>query len=144
MTVQEISCGTVLFTVQDGEIRYLLIRAGEDGYCGFPKGHMERGETEEETAYRETWEETSIRPVIDSAFRAETSYTLKNGNRKKVIYFLGEYADQTPAHNHGFESLQYLSLPFKEARHALTFENARGILTRADGYIRNKYRDHVS
>ena len=135
----EKSCGTVLFTMCEGEPRYLLTRA-RDGYCGFPKGHMEGMETEAETAWRETWEETSICAEVDTGFRAETSYMLKNGNRKVVVYFVGEYADQTPCHNEGFESLDYLSLPFADARRALTFENARDILTRADGYIREKYK----
>lgn len=137
----ELSCGTVLFTVEAGKILYLLIQAPNDGYCGFPKGHMEAGETEEQTAYRETWEETSVKPEIDTAFRAETQYTLKNGNRKVVVYFAGEFSGQTPKHQEGFESLNYLLLPFDEARRALTFENAREILTRADAYIHRKYTD---
>ena len=136
--MQEKSCGTVLFTLCDGVPHYLLTRA-RDGYCGFPKGHMEGEETEEQTAWRETWEETSIRAEIDTGFRAQTSYTLKNGNLKTVVYFVGEYADQTPQHNEGFETLDYLLLPFSAARRALTFENARDILTRADAYIRKKY-----
>jgi len=138
--MQEKSCGTVLFTVTDGEPEYLLIRA-RDGYCGFPKGHMENEETEEETAFRETWEETSIKPSIDTAFRCETQYTLKNGNRKTVVYFLGYFCDQHPAHNEGFESLQYLLLPFEAAHRLLTFENAKSILRQADEYIREKYRE---
>lgn len=138
----EKSCGTVLFTLHDGVPHYLLTRA-RDGYCGFPKGHMEGAETETETAWRETWEETSIRAEIDAAFRAETSYTLKNGNLKIVVYFVGEYADQTPCHNEGFETLDYLLLPYDRAHRALTFDNAKDILTRADAYIRKKYRDRV-
>ena len=51
--MQEKSCGTVLFTLCDGVPHYLLTRA-RDGYCGFPKGHMEGEETEEQTAWRET------------------------------------------------------------------------------------------
>lgn len=141
--MQERSCGTVLFTVTDGEPKYLLIRA-RDGYCGFPKGHMEQGETEEETAFRETWEETSIKPHVDTAFRCETQYTLKNGNLKTVVYFLGHFSDQTPAHNEGFESLEYLLLPFKAAHRALTFENAKNILKQADDYIRKTYRELLS
>ena len=138
--MQERSCGTVLFTVTDGVPLYLLIRA-RDGYCGFPKGHMEQGETEEETAFRETWEETSIKPRIDTSFRHETQYTLKNGNEKTVVYFLGYYSDQSPTHNEGFESLEYLLLPFEAAHCALTYENAKNILKEAEDYIRKTYRE---
>ena len=141
--MQEKSCGTVLFTMKDGKILYLLTQAPHDGYCGFPKGHMEGEETEEQTAYRETWEETSIRASIDTAFREETRYMLKNGNLKLVVYFLGEYSEQTPKHNEGFERLNYLLLPFEEAHRALTFDNAKDILTRADAYIHKKLQDSI-
>lgn len=139
--MKEKSCGTVLFTRKGGKIMYLLTKAPDDGNCGFPKGHMEGNETEEETAYRETWEETSIRAEVDTGFRAETRYRLKNGNQKTVVYFVGEYRDQSPRHNEGFERLKYLLLPFEDARRALTFENAKDILTRANAYIQQKNED---
>ena len=49
----EKSCGTIPYTKQNGKLLYLLIRAKDDGYCGFPKGHIIQGETEEETAFRD-------------------------------------------------------------------------------------------
>lgn len=45
----ERSCGAVVFTRIGGEPRYVLVRSLE-GVYGFPKGHMEPGETPEETA----------------------------------------------------------------------------------------------
>ena len=77
--MKEKSCGTVLYTVKDNVIHYLLIKA-TDIYCGFPKGHIEPGETEHQTALRETWEETSIRAEIVGDFRREVTYKMKNGN----------------------------------------------------------------
>lgn len=131
----ERSCGTIPYTVRDGEILYLLVQAGDDGYCGFPKGHMESGETEAETAYRETWEETSLQVRVDKGFRYEIFYSMRNGNRKKVVYFLGEFSDQTPCHNQGFERFRYLLLPFEGACERLTFENARTMLKKANAYL---------
>ena len=55
----EKSCGTIPYTLINGTIHFLLIKA-KDGFCGFPKGHMENNETEIETALRETKEETSL------------------------------------------------------------------------------------
>ncbi|MBQ2716501.1 MAG: NUDIX domain-containing protein, partial [Clostridia bacterium] len=134
-TMREKSCGTVLYTVKDNAIHYLLIKA-TDTYCGFPKGHVEAGETEHETALRETWEETSIRAEIVGDFRREVTYRMKNGNEKTVVYFLAHYSDQTPAHNPGFEIRHFLSLPLDSACRALTFENTREILRDAEEYIK--------
>ena len=131
----EISCGTILFSRINDTVHYVLLRA-EDGYCGFPKGHVEAGETEQETALRETWEETSVRAHILHDFREVDQYRMPNGIVKRVIYFAAAFSDQTPAHNPGFESYEILLLPFEEAVSALTFENAKTILTKADTFIR--------
>ena len=45
----ERSCGAVVFTRTEEEPMYVLVRSHK-GHYGFPKGHMETGETEEETA----------------------------------------------------------------------------------------------
>ena len=47
----EKSCGAVLYTIENNEILYLLVRDSR-GICGLPKGHVEPGETEVETALR--------------------------------------------------------------------------------------------
>ena len=137
--MREKSCGTVPFTIKDGNVFYLLIQAKDDGYCGFPKGHVENGETEQATAYRETWEETSVKPRIISEFRRTVQYKLDNGNIKTVVYFLGDFTGQTPRHNAGFEYSNYLILPFEEAHRALTFDNSKKILRHADAYL----KEHV-
>ena len=134
--MKEKSCGTVLYTVKENVIYYVLLKA-RDGYCGFPKGHVEAGESEQETALRETREETSIRAEIVGDFRRETVYKMQNGNEKTVVYFLARYSDQTPAHNPGFEIRDHLVLPLEEACKALTFENTKEILRDAEEYIIN-------
>ena len=47
----EKSCGAVVFTRVGGELRYVLAQSLR-GHYGFPKGHVEPGETETETALR--------------------------------------------------------------------------------------------
>ena len=64
----EKSCGAVVFTRTDAGIRYVIIQSLE-GYYGFPKGHCEKGESEEETALREVYEETGLRVRIIPGFR---------------------------------------------------------------------------
>jgi 8-oxo-dGTP pyrophosphatase MutT (NUDIX family) len=134
----ERSCGTIPYTVRGGKLFYLLVKAKDDGPCGFPKGHVEDGESEIETALRETLEATSLRPIISDSFRYEISYDLKNGNQKTVVYFLADFGDQTPARNGDFEDFEYLILPFSEAYDALTFDNTKQMLKAADERLTGK------
>ena len=89
----EKSCGGVLYTMTHGGIRFVLIR-NIVGEYGFPKGHIERGETEEQTALREICEETGIRAKIKDGFRDEIEIVIKGGVVKTYVHFLAEYAGQ--------------------------------------------------
>ena len=111
----EKSCGTIPYTIEDGTIYYLLVKAKDDGYCGFPKGHVEVAESEVETALRETLEETSVTVSIDSGFRYEIPYPMNNGNTKTVVYFLANFQNEQPKRNNEFEDFIYLILPFEKA-----------------------------
>lgn len=51
-------CGIILFN--EKEQKYFLVYGRKSNKWGFPKGHMEVGETEEETALREFYEETGF------------------------------------------------------------------------------------
>ena len=133
--MHEKSCGTVLFKVVDETVYYLVIRSVKSGFCGLPKGHVESGESEEQTAYRETWEETSIKPEFINGFREETEYRLKNGNDKTVVFFLADYSDKTPAHNEGFENLEYLDMTYEEAYEALSLSKMKAILKLANDFV---------
>ena len=62
---KELSSGIVVFFRSKKSIEYLLLKHIQ-GHWSFPKGHIEEGETLEETAIRETFEETGI------AIRAES------------------------------------------------------------------------
>ncbi len=134
----EKSAGAVLYTVVNGEVLYLLIKADSNSDVGFPKGHVEPWETEKDAAAREIYEETSVKAEIKEGFRRETDYTMPGGIHKTVVYFTAEYHGQAPKHNEGFEHSEYLLLPFKEAYAALTFDNTKEILTLAHKHITQK------
>ena len=130
----EYSCGAVVFTRIDGAPHYLLVRAKDqpEGCHGFPKGHMEPGETERETALREILEETGLRVELLEGFRAVTEYDLPRppDTRKQVIFFLAEYADQQ-VHIQETELAGYVLAPFDEALALTEFADSKQILTDA-------------
>ena len=135
--MKEISCGTVPFTIRENRIFYLLIEGTPTGYVGFPKGHIEEGETQKATARRETFEETSIKAHIIPGFRRETHYCLSNGNEKTVVYFLCDFTGQTPAHCEGFETFIYHVLPFDEAHEKLRFRSDKSVLRAANKFVKD-------
>lgn len=86
---QEKSCGIVVIKDDNIKLSVLLIKHNM-GHWGIPKGHVEDGETEQETALREVFEETGIESEIVTDFREVISYSPKEGVLKDVVYFLGK------------------------------------------------------
>lgn len=132
----ERSCGAVVFTEVDGRRQYVLVKAG---YVGLPKGHIEAGESERETALREVYEETCVRTKLIPGFRRWVMYHMPNGNDKRVVYFLAQYQDQTP-HRNPEEFLKVMVLDYADALHALTFENDRATLRAAEYFLQRRQK----
>lgn len=127
---QEKSCGAVVFTCIDGEIKYVLAQA-LGGHYGFPKGHMEPGETEEETALREIYEEVNLRPELIPGFRAVSEYYIPEADsHKQVIFFLAEYRNQQIiCQKEELRSAPLVS--YEEALELLAYEENKRILADA-------------
>ena len=132
----ERSCGAVVFTRDGGEVRYVIVENPAGRGHGFPKGHVENGETDHETAKREIAEETALDVRFVGDFRREVTYPVGIGVMKKVVYFLAEYSGQSPRARHG-EIASVTVLPFDGALAKLEREDARRILCAADEYVRS-------
>jgi len=130
----EKSCGAVLFTMIDGKRHYVLIQTQDGRNVAPPKGHVEPGETEEETALREIKEETGVHAVLIDGFRKDIVYALPRGNQKHVVFFLAQYQNQT-AHSPQGEKGTVLMLPINEALAAISFDDAREVLVKADQFL---------
>ena len=131
----EKSCGTIPYTVKEGDIYYLIIKAKNHGYWGVPKGHVEPGETEIETALRETLEETSVKASIRQGFRHEINYVMGNGVNKTVVYFLASFQDQLPKRYKDYEEFEYLLISFNEAYQMLAFDSMKKMLKSANDFL---------
>ena len=84
----EKSCGAVVFRTHENKTQILLIRHYNGGHWAFPKGHVEKGETEEQTALREILEETGLSVQLDTGYRKVVTYSPRRDVIKDVVYFV--------------------------------------------------------
>ncbi len=135
---EEKSCGAVVFTKENGKIQYLLVQ-NLHGIYGFPKGHVEPGEGETETARREVFEETGLKVDFLPGFRAEDVYPSPaiEGVMKRVVYFLAEFSGQ----EYCFQKTEISGgglCAYQEAVNLLQFESTKRILTEANRFLSAK------
>lgn len=83
------SCGVIPYRLRDGKREYLVLMQ-TNGSWSFPKGHMEPGETETETALRELWEETGLSAAGTPETGVTLEYPMVPYGRKQVVLFLCE------------------------------------------------------
>ena len=134
----EFSCGAVVYTVIGGSPQYVIIESRK-GIHGFPKGHMEAGETKEQTALREIREEVGLEVTLIHGFCTEDVHPIPNkpGVIKHITYFLAAYDNQTITPEKKELSSAGLC-SYEEALRLLEFENSRRILREANEYLHTK------
>ena len=130
----EKSCGAVVFSQFDGAWHVLLIRHEHGRHISFPKGHVEAGESERQTAEREILEETGVRVNVDTGFRAENRYMARPDVEKLVVFFIAVAEEQTPIAQEGEVAVAEW-VEAGEAISRLTYEQDRRILRRAQKYL---------
>lgn len=130
----ERSCGAVVYRFINGELRFLLIKNRRSAHWGFPKGHVERGETNEQTAMREVLEETGIHIKILPKFAIKSDYIIQGRIEKTVTIYLAKTDDvQTVIQKEEIED--YIWLGYEKATNMLRFVNDRNILKNARDYL---------
>ena len=133
--VKETSAGAVIFR-RDNGIKYLLLHY-EEGHWEYAKGHIEKGEDEEETVRRETEEETGIKEIkfIDGFKEKIHYYFTFEGKKidKDVFFYLCETKEEKVKLS--FEHIGFEWLDYEKAMERLTFKNAKDILEKANNYL---------
>ena len=130
---EEKSCGAVIWRGAPGEHQYLLAQHGA-GHWSFPKGHVERGENERQTALREIREETGLDVELDTRFREVVTYYPAPGVIKDVVFFLAQPTGGTE-HAQEEEIARLGWFTFQEARPLVTFASDEEVLLAAEAYI---------
>lgn len=130
--------GAVVFTRINNEIKYLLVQQ-HGGFHGYPKGRMETGETEEQTAIREIYEEVGMRPTFIEGFKTIDEHDIpsKPDTRIQIVYFLAEYENQEIVMQTE-ELLSVKLLSFEEALNTFEYESSKRILKKANDFLTDK------
>ena len=89
----EKSCGAIIVYKDENKeqsYKVLLVRNNNGRNYSFPKGHVEKGETEEQTAIREIKEETGLDVEIVDSFREVSDYCPFGNIKKRVVFFMAQ------------------------------------------------------
>lgn len=133
----ESSCGAVVYNDNGGEKKFLLIRNKRSAHWGFPKGHIEPGETKQETAIREVLEETGLNIEILPGFVKTSEYTIQGKIEKSVSIFLAKTSEtQYSLQEEEIEECGWYS--YNEALNILNYENDKFILNEAMNYFKTE------
>ena len=133
--IYEKSCGAIIYTEKDGK-RYYLVEQMLQGHHSFCKGHVERDETEHQTAAREIMEETGLSVEFVDGFRECIEYSPYKGCSKTVVFFLAR-AKGTDVIAQKEEVKDIIWLVFENAMTTLTFNSDRETLQKAEDFLQN-------
>jgi ADP-ribose pyrophosphatase YjhB (NUDIX family) len=129
----ETSAGGVVVRLVDGLPRVLLIR---DSYrnWGFPKGHLEDGETAADAALREVREETGLADVamIGAIDTIDWHFRFRGRLVHKTCHFFlmqTRHGRTRPQRAEGITACRWVALEDAEA--AISYANARDVLRQA-------------
>lgn len=132
----EKSCGAIIFIELDKN-RHFLVLQHRGGHWDFPKGHVEIGESEEQTAIREVKEETDIDIAIIPGYREEISYSPGKGVQKSVAFFVARaLSDAIKVQAKEISAFRWL--PYQDARSLLSFESAKTLLDKAATFLQQQ------
>ena len=120
---QEKSCGCIVIN----EKNEVLLVHHNKGHWDFPKGHVEVGETEIQTAIREVKEETNIDVEVNENYRYTTEYSPEENVMKEVVYFLAKnVSDNRNAQLEEVNAVEWVKLD--EAVEKITYNTSKEIL----------------
>ena len=143
----EHSAGAIIWRKKNNEIQYLLIQSQPykqfKSAWAFSKGHLEAGETAQEAAKREIFEEVGLKPEFNFDFSKSYSYQVTSEIEKTVTLFLAKYNPHQEIKRQESEIRQAAWLNYKDAQKRIrehifkecSFEDLSFILEKANDYL---------
>ena len=130
---KEKSCGAIIY---NNENKVLIVKHNE-GHWDFPKGHMEKGEDEYQTAIREVKEETSVDIELYKNNRYTINYSPKEDVDKTVVFFLEKSkSDTLKKQDSEIANIGWFS--YDEALEVLTYDTAKELLKKSYSDLNSK------
>jgi len=125
----EKSCGVLPYRMVNGQQEFLLVFETYSKCWSLPKGHMEAGETEVQTALRELYEETGLTATLDTSRCASIEYPISSFARKEVVFYLGKVAGDPKVRDGEIDCYRWVSAEeLKDRLFPDTFEACRKLL----------------
>ncbi|HEX4620502.1 MAG TPA: NUDIX hydrolase [Myxococcaceae bacterium] len=133
---KEVSAGGVVVRERGGVLEVAVIRPRGRNLWALPKGHIDEGESLEQTARREVKEETGLDTTLEKPL-GEIHYTYQWRGKsvaKRVHFFLFRYAageidELDPQMRHEVEKARWM--PLADAPRDLGYEGEREVASRA-------------
>lgn len=134
------SCGGVVFRNINNKLEFLIVKSLSNGHWGFPKGHVEPGESEKDTALREIEEETGLEKVIlYENLKMKDSYFLSDNSLKQVIFFIVK-ALSFDVNIQLDEIEEFMWCDFDKCINTLDFDNTKDVLKKAKNMIETELK----
>jgi 8-oxo-dGTP pyrophosphatase MutT (NUDIX family) len=135
--MEERSAGAVVYREADNGRMYLLLQNA--GRWDFPKGGVEKGESELQTVLREVKEETGLNDVkIVHGFRKVIEYFYRRNGKnvhKQVVYLLAVTVDEIIKIS--LEHQGYGWFVYREALDKASYDNSKVTLAEAEKFVRH-------
>ncbi|MBR2027751.1 MAG: NUDIX domain-containing protein [Oscillospiraceae bacterium] len=139
---KEKSCGAIVFYLKEDKEQILLIKHANSGHWSFPKGHVEAGETEVETAVREIKEETGVNAIIDTRFREVVTYSPKKDVLKDVVYFFATTNDyETSNQEEEVSDIRWMDMD--KVLGNVSYKNDKELVKKAIAFYK-KYKEEIN
>ena len=136
----EHSAGMIIYRINNTEIEFLLLKNRAGGHWGFPKGHLEPGESKLTAASRELVEETGITSCMpEEGFQETIQYEFQKDNchiSKTVAYFLGRVDSNSIQLSD--EHDQHCWRNPEKAKELISFQDLQRLLDKAVRFITKK------
>ncbi|XP_033749545.1 bis(5'-nucleosyl)-tetraphosphatase [asymmetrical]-like [Pecten maximus] len=137
-----VAAGFIVFRSLSSEIQYLLLQTsyGQHHWTP-PKGHVDPGESEFETALRETAEEAGLNKshleIVDN-FKKTLHYPV-NGRPKRVVYWLAKMKDPEMPVTLSDEHIDFKWLKLEEANKLISqYKDMQTVFNETDEFLKTK------